>query len=82
MATIEGKLKEKNIKYVPFREPDLGHELTAIALMPSEEAKQFCKHLKLAKLNYAPIAQLAERPTLNGKVVGSSPTRCADASIA
>ena len=54
---IEEQLTEKGIKHVSFREPDIGDELTAIALSPSEEAKEFCKPNKLALKNYAPVSK-------------------------
>lgn len=50
--------------------------------MPSLEGKEVCKHLKLATLQHAPVAQRLERPFLNRKVVGENPTGCANVGIA
>lgn len=58
LLSVEDKLKEAGMKFVSFREPDIGDELTAIAIMPCEEAKDFCKGFSLALKNYAPVAQL------------------------
>lgn len=74
---IEDALKEKGMKFVSFREPDIGDELTAIALIPCEEASKFCKNFKLALKNYAPVAQPGRAGTSKVLDVGSNPTRCA-----
>lgn len=58
LLDLEDKLKDSGMHYISFREPDIGDELTAIAIMPSEQAKDFCKGLPLALKNYAPVAQL------------------------
>lgn len=42
------RLVQKGIPFETFLEPDLGHELTAIALHPSEAAKRACSSLPLA----------------------------------
>jgi len=44
-------LEESSIAHAYFREEDFGNELTAIAVMPSEEARVFTKRFKLAKLS-------------------------------
>ena len=77
LVYTEDSLKEKNMKFVPFREPDLNDELTAIAIMPCEEAKEFTKNFSLALKNYAPIAQSGRAETSKVSDVGSNPTRCA-----
>ena len=77
---VEEALINLGIKHVAFREPDIDNELTAIAIVPCEEAKSFCKHFKLALSS--PVAQLAERPALNREVVGAEPTRRANAGVA
>ncbi len=41
-------LEKTDIKHYVFREPDVGDEPTAVALMPSDAAKIFCKGFKLA----------------------------------
>lgn len=48
LIEIEEDLKNMNVNFVSFREPDIGEELTAIAVLPSEEAKKYCKRFKLA----------------------------------
>lgn len=42
------KASELDIKFSRFFEPDLGNELTAIVLEPSENSKMLCRGLKLA----------------------------------
>lgn len=42
------KLRDKNIKFSEFREPDIGDELTAIAICPGPEIKRLCSGLPLA----------------------------------
>jgi hypothetical protein len=37
-----------NISLTKFNEPDIGNELTAIALIPNDEAEIYCRNLKLA----------------------------------
>ncbi len=50
-------LEKTDIKHYVFREPDVGDEPTAVALMPSDVAKIFCKGFKLA------LRQKAVKPT-------------------
>ena len=42
------KIKERNIIYSVFREPNMNNEITAIALEPGEKSKKLCRSLKLA----------------------------------
>ena len=42
------KLRDKGIKFSEFREPDIGDELTAIAICPGPEIKRLCSGLPLA----------------------------------
>jgi len=42
------KLAAKGIKFAEFREPDIGNELTAIAICPGPEIKRLCSNLPLA----------------------------------
>lgn len=42
------RLKNKGIKFSEFREPDIGNELTAIAICPGPEVKRLCSGLPLA----------------------------------
>lgn len=42
------KLKEKGIAFAEFREPDIGNELTAIAICPGPLVKKACSGLPLA----------------------------------
>jgi hypothetical protein len=39
---------ERGIRSVPFREPDINDQLTAICLEPTEEARKLCRNLRLA----------------------------------
>ena len=42
------KLRNKGIKFSEFREPDIGNELTAIAICPGPDVKRICSGLPLA----------------------------------
>lgn len=42
------KLRDKGIKFSEFREPDIGNELTAIAICPGPEIRRVCSGLPLA----------------------------------
>ena len=42
------KVREKNLDYSWFCEPDLEGALTAIALAPGSRSKSFCKNMRLA----------------------------------
>lgn len=42
------KLQTRGIKFAEFREPDIGDELTAIAICPGPEIKRLCSGLPLA----------------------------------
>lgn len=41
------KLQKLNIKHSIFREPDLGNQITAIAVEPSDKARKITSHLPL-----------------------------------
>lgn len=74
---VEDRLNEQGIKHAAFREPDIGDELTAIALAPTEQSAEFCKGFKLALKNYAPIAQFGRAADSKSVDVGSNPARSA-----
>lgn len=42
------RAKDNNIRVSIFREPDIGNQITAIALEPGEKSKQLTSGLKLA----------------------------------
>ena len=42
------QLDAAGIKYTAFREPDVGYAITAIALEPGEQTKEFCRKLPTA----------------------------------
>jgi hypothetical protein len=42
------KIRWRKLVHSIFREPDIGDELTAIAVEPSEKAKKLCSRLPLA----------------------------------
>lgn len=46
------KATDLGIKHSIFREPDIGNEITAIALEPSQQSKKLCSGLKLALRGY------------------------------
>lgn len=41
-------LQSKNYKHSRFIEPDIGDELTAIAIVPCPEVRKLCSRFKLA----------------------------------
>ena len=42
------KIQIRDLKYTTFTEPDIGNQLTAIALEPSDESHRLTSHLPLA----------------------------------
>lgn len=48
LVEFSHKLTEKGIRFAEFREPDIGDELTAIAICPGPEIKRLCSGLPLA----------------------------------
>lgn len=48
LFNIIEKAKSQNIKISIFQEPDIGNQITAIALEPSIKSKKICSNLKLA----------------------------------
>lgn len=48
LYAIADTLRGLSISFNNFTEPDIGNELTALALVPSREATQFCKQFRLA----------------------------------
>lgn len=42
------RAQQQGIKFSIFREPDIGNQITAIALSPGPKSKKLCSHLKLA----------------------------------
>jgi len=47
MALAE-RARERGVQYAPFREPDAGNTLTAIALEPGPRTRRLCRGLRLA----------------------------------
>lgn len=50
------KCKKKGVTYIPFIEPDIGHAITAVALVPSEQSRKACSGIPLAGKNFDPTA--------------------------
>ncbi len=48
LLKLAEQFEEKNLKYVLFREPDIGNKATAIAVEPNEEAYKITSSLPLA----------------------------------
>jgi len=46
------KFKKHNLKTTIFKEPDIGNEVTAIAVQPSEKSKKLTSNLPLALKEY------------------------------
>ena len=42
------KLSKANIRFSLFREPDIGNQITAIAVEPGKHSKRICSSLSLA----------------------------------
>lgn len=71
---VEKKLSSVHIPHHSWNEPDWDYGLTAITTAPIEGAKR----LVLADyrvFSFAPLAQDAERPTLNREDAGANPAR-------
>jgi len=47
LIQLTEKLTSENITYLEFFEPDIGNELTAIAIEPSKRARKICSSLPL-----------------------------------
>ena len=45
------KFKKEDLAYSVFREPDIGNQVTAIAVEPGEKSKKLCSNLPLALKN-------------------------------
>jgi len=48
LSLLLKKAKFKELKHTVFREPDIGDEITAIALEPGDRAKKLTNRLPLA----------------------------------
>jgi len=47
------KLKKSNLKFSVFREPDIGDQITAICIEPSEETRRIISSLPLMLKEYS-----------------------------
>lgn len=81
LLNLEDLLTEKGMKFVSFREPDIGDELTAIAIIPCDEAKKVCSGMPLALKNYAPIAQLVRAADSKSARMGFESSRGANGQV-
>lgn len=48
------RFKEHNLKHTVFREPDIGNQITAVAVEPCELSKKICSRLSLTLKNAKP----------------------------
>lgn len=48
LKNLTNKAMETGIKFSIFREPDIGNQITAIALAPGPQTKKLCSKLPLA----------------------------------
>ena len=67
------KAKAKGIQTSVFQEPDIGNEITAIALEPSDTTRRLVSNLPLALKENAGLAQRSEQASLKRSVPGSNP---------
>ena len=74
LQRVEAKLVAHQIPHYSWTEPDEDLGFTAIATAPiSGEQRNTLRNYRV----YAPVAQLRERPALNGEAVGENPAGCA-----
>lgn len=59
------KLQKNNIKYSIFREPDLGNEITAIAIEPSDKARRMLSCCPLMLKEYRDIDKIFNKVDKN-----------------
>lgn len=48
LYAVTQTLRGLNISFTKFTEPDIGNELTAIAIEPGDKSRDFCKQFKTA----------------------------------
>lgn len=48
LCAVPKALRGLNISFTTFTEPDLGNELTAVAVSPGDKAEAFCRQFRLA----------------------------------
>lgn len=48
LSTLAHKLSAEGIKHTTFREPDLGNQITAITIEPSDMVRRICSSFPLA----------------------------------
>lgn len=75
LLDIEDKLKENGFKFASFREPDLNGELTAIAIIPGEGVREFCKGFSLALKNVSGAGPGSAGLSKSLSIAGSNPAR-------
>jgi hypothetical protein len=77
LKRAEAKLQANAIPHYAWVEPDYDFGFTAIATAPlnGEQRKVMANY----RVYNASVAQLRERPALNGEAVGANPTRSANA---
>ena len=59
------KLQKNDIKYSIFREPDLGNEITAIAIEPSDKARRMLSYCPLMLKEYRDIDKIFNKVDKN-----------------
>ena len=57
---LSQKCINKGINISVFREPDIGNQITAIAIEPCDKAKKICSKLPLLLQEYGHVAQVVE----------------------
>lgn len=48
LVRLLARAEERGVAYAPFREPDYGDSLTAVAFEPGERGRRLCSGLRLA----------------------------------
>lgn len=53
LIKLMDKLSKESIKFSAFKEPDIDHQITAIAIEPCDRARKICSYIPLALKEYS-----------------------------
>jgi hypothetical protein len=51
LTELQSALKKQKIRFCAFKEPDIGGQITAIAIEPSTQAQKICSNIPVALKN-------------------------------